>query len=231
MSAERVTPDNMRKHHLSKYVGFTLVELLVVIAIIALLLSILMPALRMARFQARRLICLNDVSQLYKVQMLYTMNNDGKFAPHSSCSPDYKRVYGMAKSLVWESMHDYLPNWEITICPLLNKVYGGLNSYSTNASGNYGGWDAINPNTGEAPLWIYDHYFWYANFKHYGNAPTFLNGESPWPTKATECTSSKAFMSHRITITFYADDYSHGGGGRTVYTGVKDFPGKTSTTP
>ena len=226
---------DMRRHHLSKYAGFTLVELLVVIAIIALLLSILMPTLRLARFQARRIICLNDVNQLYTVQMLYSMNNDGKFALHYSCSPDYKRVYGMSKSLVWESMHDYLENWDIVTCPLVIKLYGGFNNYYVSSNGNYGGWDAINPYTGEAPGWIADHYFWYANFKYYGTTQTlFLDGEPPWPTKASECTSSKAFMSHRICITTtvgWADDYSHGGGGREPYTGEKKFTETNIDTP
>jgi prepilin-type N-terminal cleavage/methylation domain-containing protein/prepilin-type processing-associated H-X9-DG protein len=48
----------------AKYKGFTLVELLVVIAIIALLLSILMPALGKARQAAMRVVCSTHLNQI-----------------------------------------------------------------------------------------------------------------------------------------------------------------------
>ena len=55
--------------------GFTLVELLVVIGIIALLISILLPALNRARESARRTACLNNLRQVHLTFMYYAQDN------------------------------------------------------------------------------------------------------------------------------------------------------------
>ncbi|MBI4024528.1 MAG: hypothetical protein HY360_06070 [Verrucomicrobia bacterium] len=53
-------------------------ELLVVIAIIALLAALLAPALKSARDQARQVVCINQLRQLYAANLLYAQDNDGK---------------------------------------------------------------------------------------------------------------------------------------------------------
>src|SRR3982750_1866416 len=55
--------------------GFSLVELVVVIGIIALLISILMPALTRARDQAVRVQCMNNVRQLLIGCHMYVNEN------------------------------------------------------------------------------------------------------------------------------------------------------------
>ena len=57
--------------------GFTLVELLVVIAIIALLMSVLMPALARVRKQARGVLCLSNLNQFGKCYAMYAGDWDG----------------------------------------------------------------------------------------------------------------------------------------------------------
>lgn len=63
--------------------GFTLIELLVVISIIALLISILLPALRQARETAKGLTCLANLKQLHLGIAMYGQDND------DHCTPNY----------------------------------------------------------------------------------------------------------------------------------------------
>ena len=68
--------------------GFTLIELLVVIAIIALLLSILTPALRMAKENARRLLCTNNLKSMGIGLKIYTDDSDDKLIPNARSNGD-----------------------------------------------------------------------------------------------------------------------------------------------
>jgi prepilin-type N-terminal cleavage/methylation domain-containing protein/prepilin-type processing-associated H-X9-DG protein len=66
---------------LSKIRGFTLVELLVVIAIMAVLLTLLTPALQKAREHAKFALCANNQHQLVAGVITYAAENEGKFPP------------------------------------------------------------------------------------------------------------------------------------------------------
>ncbi len=58
--------------------AFTLIELLVVIAIIALLMAILIPALRLAKQQAATSVCLSNTKNLALGWYMYMGDNDGR---------------------------------------------------------------------------------------------------------------------------------------------------------
>lgn len=72
---------------------FTLIELLVVISIIALLASLLLPALNTAHNEAKRILCMSHLKTYGKAVMMYCSDENGRFP--ISDDPIFNIAFGM----------------------------------------------------------------------------------------------------------------------------------------
>jgi len=88
-----------RKKYLGKQKGFTLIELLIVVGIIALLVSILMPALRAAKERSKRILCTSQLHQMGVVFIQYAQDFDDYF-------PSF--YYNNTGFMLWNTPDKYL---------------------------------------------------------------------------------------------------------------------------
>lgn len=125
--------------------GFTLIELLVVMSIIALLISILLPALNGARDAARATACLSNLHQIGIGVHLYASDND-ETLPTSfdhTVNPRYARWFSMIK------VSDVDREQTVLVCPSNERRWGGSDRFPGGGvewHGNY----AWNMNVGNA---------------------------------------------------------------------------------
>ncbi|MFH1904200.1 MAG: prepilin-type N-terminal cleavage/methylation domain-containing protein [bacterium] len=135
--------------------GFTLLELLVVTAIIAMLSSILLPALSKAREKGRQTVCISNLKEIFLAIEMYKNDNDGYYPLCSDCT---NYVSGLSKGdpypsgpqIFWTGaqytaegeldftgspIYSYLKMGEIKTCPNFKQF--SKTAYQP-ASGGYG---------------------------------------------------------------------------------------------
>jgi prepilin-type N-terminal cleavage/methylation domain-containing protein/prepilin-type processing-associated H-X9-DG protein len=124
---------------MSRRCAFTLVELLVVIGIIALLIAVLLPALRRARESANRIACASNMRQIGTAFMMYTDEYRGYF-PRPAVEPQPEDwIYWQSNRKLEESrIAPYLGrrlNEKLLRCPSddpLSHKYAYRFSYTVN---------------------------------------------------------------------------------------------------
>jgi prepilin-type N-terminal cleavage/methylation domain-containing protein/prepilin-type processing-associated H-X9-DG protein len=88
--------------------AFTLIELLVVIAIIAILASMLLPALARAKESGKRIASVNNLRQLGLSMQMFTDDNEGKQPMHTVNTPGGS----------WPTaLHPYYQELKVLVCP------------------------------------------------------------------------------------------------------------------
>lgn len=163
--------------------GFTLIELLVVIAIIALLLSVIMPSLTLAKERAMELLCENNIRQYGLAMVMYCSDNSDAFADcedwlyldfipsgiyeRDTSSPTNFECVWHNKSLYPDGkIVDYLSDNKVQLCPVFERIAKKRSSCAQGISHN--------PDIPIEPVFSYSQNVFLGPMGSYTNPPEYV---------------------------------------------------------
>lgn len=119
--------------------AFTLIELLIVIAIIAILASMLLPALGRAREQAKKISCSGNLKQIGSGILMYASDEKGMLPPHGEVFPGNNVWQEYVAQNYLGVLKSSIGAWSNTANPFIcpsdkspESLHGLLNSYGMN---------------------------------------------------------------------------------------------------